>query len=169
MKHCRKCEVPLVAGENWTASASNKNDHICRKCVRDKNRKYRKANVEKIRARQASYRAENKGIIDARIAKWRLENPDKVRAGLAKYQKDNLPKFRASKAKRRALKKAQTPSWYCHETVTAIYEGCPDGWHVDHIVPLAKGGLHSHENLQYLPAAENLSKGDSDCWLSWSA
>jgi len=78
-----------------------------------------------------------------------------------------VARSKARSAKRRALIKKQTPSWYCHETVTAIYEGCPEGWHVDHIVPLAKDGLHSHENLQYLPAAENLSKGDSDCWIDW--
>ena len=33
--------------------------------------------------------------------------------------------------------------------------------HVDHIVPLAKGGLHCQTNLQVLTAVENIQKGDS--------
>ena len=32
--------------------------------------------------------------------------------------------------------------------------------HVDHHIPLSKGGLHVPENLWVITAAENLSKGD---------
>ena len=32
-------------------------------------------------------------------------------------------------------------------------------YHVDHIIPLAKGGLHTPDNLQILPAEVNCSKG----------
>ena len=31
-------------------------------------------------------------------------------------------------------------------------------WHVDHIVPLTKGGLHKPTNLQVVPGTWNLSK-----------
>ena len=34
-----------------------------------------------------------------------------------------------------------------------------DNFHVDHIVPLAKGGLHCHTNLRVIPAIDNLRKG----------
>ena len=45
--------------------------------------------------------------------------------------------------------------------IKRIYENCPKGYHVDHIIALAVGGKHHQENLQYLPASVNCSKGKS--------
>ena len=35
-----------------------------------------------------------------------------------------------------------------------------DGWHLDHIIPLSKGGTNHYTNLQPLWAKENMSKSD---------
>lgn len=43
--------------------------------------------------------------------------------------------------------------------IKEIYANCPPGHEVDHIIPLAKGGLHHQDNLQYLTVRENRSKG----------
>jgi len=43
--------------------------------------------------------------------------------------------------------------------IKLIYENCPEGYHVDHIVALASGGLHHQDNLQYLEKSENCRKG----------
>lgn len=55
------------------------------------------------------------------------------------------------------------PPWSQTQLIEKFYENCPERHHVDHIVPL-KGkevsGLHVIENLQYLTAEENLSKGN---------
>lgn len=67
---------------------------------------------------------------------------------------------------RASIVKQATPSWLTIDDKMAIrdmYRNCPDGYHVDHIMPL-KGqhlsGLHVPWNLQWLPAQENLSKGN---------
>jgi hypothetical protein len=64
---------------------------------------------------------------------------------------------------RKALKLSRVPSWADSEKIKEIYANCPEGYHVDHIVPLQGelvSGLHVETNLQYLPALENLSKGN---------
>ena len=43
--------------------------------------------------------------------------------------------------------------------IQLIYEKCPDGYHVDHVVALAVDGKHHQDNLQYLPISENCRKG----------
>ena len=60
--------------------------------------------------------------------------------------------------------KQATPLWADVFTIKNFYLACPDGMHVDHIIPL--GGeficwLHTLENLQYLPAEDNLAKGNA--------
>lgn len=62
--------------------------------------------------------------------------------------------YRAKKAQRRV-------SWSDSESIKLFYNNCPVGYHVDHIIPLngkTVSGLHVINNLQYLPAAENIRK-----------
>jgi len=42
--------------------------------------------------------------------------------------------------------------------INKIYEMCPNGYEVDHIIALSEGGPHHQDNLQYLPAMENRRK-----------
>ena len=60
------------------------------------------------------------------------------------------------------------------QLIKRIYENCPDGYHVDHIIALAAGGLHHQDNLQYLEISENCRKGkgsnfDSTKAIDWRA
>ena len=59
-----------------------------------------------------------------------------------------------------ARKRYQTP---IDEDVAALqefYKNCPEGYEVDHIIPLSKGGAHSLSNLQYLTVSENRRKSN---------
>ena len=70
---------------------------------------------------------------------------------------------RASHAKRRAFKKNTRPvERHLLKLLGEIYRHCPEGYHVDHILPLNKGGQHHPDNLQYLPAIINVTKRDNE-------
>ena len=59
-----------------------------------------------------------------------------------------------------AKQRAQTPDDADLKLIQQIYENCPEGYEVDHIIPISKGGLHHQDNLQYLPWLENRRKGN---------
>lgn len=93
--------------------------------------------------------------------KYRGANYEKCLQASQKWRKANLEYDAHRTGLYRARRLAACPTWVDDEKLKAVYLGCPDGFHVDHIVPL-KGekvsGLHVPWNLQYLPATENLRK-----------
>lgn len=92
-------------------------------------------------------------------AKYYTENKDYFQ----QYWSEHLPEQRAKNAKRRALILQRTVKWADLEEIKQFYMNCPEGYHVDHYYPLQGEtvcGLHVLENLQYLTAFDNLSKGN---------
>ena len=92
---------------------------------------------------------------------WNRRNPAVVRTAVKRWIKKN-PERRAWY--RRAHKngvKHNCPTWVDKQELKQVYEICPEGLEVDHIIPL-KGklvsGLHVPWNLQYLTREENLKK-----------
>lgn len=58
----------------------------------------------------------------------------------------------------------RTPIWANLEKIRLIYLNCPEGMHVDHIIPLkgtSVSGLHIENNLQYLLPKDNISKSNN--------
>ena len=60
----------------------------------------------------------------------------------------------------RAKLRNQTPADADRKAIREFYSACPDGYEVDHIIPISKGGLHHLSNLQYLTISENRSKSN---------
>ncbi len=81
-----------------------------------------------------------------------------------RWQKNNRDKVRLKSATERAVRLQRMPAWADKQAIKNFYLNCPEGYHVDHIIPLRGklvSGFHVLENLQYLPAKENMSKGNT--------
>ena len=171
-------EKVRIAVENWR---SKNKEHIkdydaARRVTNAAQRSdARKAYYAKNKAAELAYRKEyalnNPGKIKAAQDKYTVANADARKASVRGWKKRNPESGAALKAKRRAAKLQQTPPWYTHTDCVAIYKELKPGYHLDHIIPLQGenvSGLHWHHNLQLLPAAENMSKGnkfDSDTYV----
>jgi len=94
---------------------------------------------------------------------WRDTNKDAINIVSKKWRENNKDVTRARKARYRASKLNASPSWADIKAIKLFYKNCPEGYHVDHIIPLQGRnvrGLHVLCNLQYLTASENQSKGN---------
>jgi hypothetical protein len=129
---------------------------------------YREAHREKYRA----YAEERYASYPEYKAAWYVANREKQRGYAATYRDANPEKVRAMGAKYRAVKCSATIG--DPQAITAIYrrarenkrvhcylcgELIPMGQrHVDHIMPLSKGGSHTASNLAIACAHCNMSK-----------
>lgn len=178
MKFCPGCELNKSI-DNFHTSKNTKTGLTskCKSCASldykencDKKkamvRKYREENLDQVRDTYRIYYAENKQKFLDRAEKWHKENPDKVKRSVNEYGKRTQKAKNARTAAYRAAKIQATPPWLTQEhyaQMEEIYKNCPEGYHVDHIMPLRgvnSSGLHVPWNLQYLPALENMSKGN---------
>lgn len=98
-----------------------------------------------------------------RNQEYRKNNPDKVATWKKADRTRNKARVLADNASRRSLIRGDTSAdvvaVYC---LRDFYRGMSLGeeFHVDHIVPISRGGEHRADNLQVIPAIDNLRKGN---------
>lgn len=122
---------------------------------------WRARNKERVKDYLKKYNKEVRDIPAEleRLREWEKANPDKA-----------LVLSREKSRRHQAAKRMACPSWVDRSALKAIYADAVRlqsetgvAMHVDHIVPLLGKlvcGLHVPWNLQVLPAAENMKKGN---------
>ena len=115
---------------------------------------WKEANPEKVLENQKIYYQKHAEQERMRVSVWKKANPDKVNA---------------YKATRKAIQNkvhdihTSDDKWLLAEFYSLAKlreEVLGFKWHVDHIVPLSKGGRNCLTNLQVVPEHWNLSKGN---------
>ena len=141
------------------------------------NKNWETRNPDKVRAIKERYRLANLQKVSAAKRKWRLENPIRMQQARDNWTANNADRRRicknACQKRREAAKLKAHPKWANDFFIEEAYDlaarrsmmksGGHAKWHVDHIVPLRSKvvcGLHVHNNLRVVPAAQNRAKGN---------
>lgn len=151
IKLCRRCSEVKDCREFYVDnSKKDKISTYCKQCTIEKSKLW--ANENKAKRSQI-------------VTKWKNRNIEEYRNYHRGYRMANLNKMSEKEARRRCKKRGNgvfvitknelnklysTPCYICQSSPSS---------HLDHIIPLAKGGRHSIGNLAGACASCNLQKG----------
>ena len=154
--------------------AENREDHL--ENGRNNYHSDLETNRQRKRERAAAERANNPAASRQRSRKHYVNNRDQERERVRQYRIDN-PEANYAYSQAYLLRRrgvtvegpidrdvvADLDDWICQlcgweidDTITNRYD--PGYLHVDHIVPLSKGGIHAYTNVQATHAYCNMSK-----------
>lgn len=123
--------------------------------------RYRKRHPDRIAAQYQRQISLDPNFAKNRSAKQRADDPVGTLQYYREWRNNNRDKTRFYSKTRRSIQRKQTPPWANDEETLAFYRACPDGYEVDHIIPLRGkrvSGLHVVGNLQYLTPTQNRRK-----------
>lgn len=165
MKYCSKCNQT----KDYSLFSKNKNrkDGLqanCKECRTLMQFNYRRSNKEKANNTSKKFREQNRESFLNTLKKYReTEHGKSKRCFLEQKRKANLLK--------------RIPKWLSEDEMWLIEEVFKLAslrtkttnikWQVDHIIPLqgeTVSGLHCPENLQVIPAIDNMKKNNRWDW-----
>ena len=171
IKTCTKCSEEKTLDDFYGHKKGRHGKHPeCKICYNERVKKYRSVNKEKYIGTQIKWREKNIDKINQGIRERRKQNPDIKKESNKRYRKSHPEANIRSKNKRRA-RNANVPSGtlpikdellnnqggMCANCKTKNKKSI---WHLDHIIPISKGGHNTKENVQILCQRCNLSKRD---------
>lgn len=187
-KKCPKCNTVKDLDEFYK-NRTKKDGHTvyCKACISAYSKEYHSTHKEECRERLNKWRNENreyvrqrdrdyyKNTLDAQHAKdkrYRDSHPQERAEHNKNYRESHREYFHNKVRERRALKNSTSDGTITVEFEskllleqkgTCAYCGCDlseTGMHLDHIIPLSRGGTHTASNVHWVCPRCNLSKGN---------
>lgn len=168
-KVCPMCKVLKPRSEFYKKLTTMSG--YCKTCSDIKTNEFRQANPQtwgdygnkSRRERYATDEDYRNKISDSKTERYAANKDEILEVRRERYATDRG--YRAAcLARNRRTQQAQ-PKWADVNAIREVYKTCPEGCHVDHVIPLRGridgrrvSGLHIAENLQHLTAGENLRK-----------
>lgn len=170
-KTCPKCgECKSLSAFSKQSDRPDGHAYICKPCDNERRKQNYRENHDRELAYRRKYTAENRDKVREYYfnnlhlrAAWRDKNREKIREQSRVYRRSHPETFRASKLKRRALEMSINGA-HSADDIRALIAGqtdkrgvlrcwhcgkpCADKYHIDHFVPLAKGGTNDAGNLR---------------------
>ena len=178
MKTCSKCttEKPFSEfGKHKQTKDGYKSR--CKICNAEEMRSYYASNSDSVKNSVNLWVSKNKDKHSTYVQKWALENAERKKSSNSLWKKNRKDLVNASIQKRRAAKKNQLGIVSCDivEKLMGLQKcSCINcnkdlrlGYHIDHMMPLSLGGIHSDENLQLLCPTCNIKKHNKDP-IAWA-
>jgi hypothetical protein len=146
--------------------------------ILDNKKSYWQKNREILIVKNKKRWQKNKESYRASVKEYQIRNKEKIKKIAKEYYENNKDKAYMNNAKRRALKHfvhfspfkrkqiLDRDNWKCRHCGIKVHDrsagnwNTPDKAHIDHIIPLSKGGDSKPSNLQTLCRTCNLSKKD---------
>ena len=163
-------EIAPIFAKNSTKKDGLNNQ--CKVCVRNGYLKRYEANKDRVLANNKKYRQENVSLMTAIKAEWRRRNAERDRHNSQEWRRNNIERAReldrANASRRRAWKRGvesdgstlgdlinlnpEPICYLCDREITSDI-------HIDHVVPLARGGSDTIDNKALTHPFCNMSKG----------
>ncbi|AFR50019.1 HNH endonuclease [Gordonia sp. KTR9] len=159
LKQCNTCADPLPLDQFAPRADGYRGlNGTCRGCKNDQVADYQRRNPEKVAAR---------------VRRWNATNRARSHEIAKRYRDSHSLAERVRKGHVRAVARdgdadrIHPEKLLAHWDIEGIdparcyYTGLPlgDNWHLDHMTPLSRGGLHRVDNLVPCCASVNMSKG----------
>lgn len=170
-----KQEAVSLGLKHYQPNEPCKNGHVakrfvsnggCSECLKIGVRKYQSENRDVLLIKKSEWAKKNKDKNLAQSLRWYRENTEKAIRLNKESKKRNwgstVMAGRRATSKRRAALILRLPKWANMKLIRDVYDKCPEGMVVDHIIPLQGknvSGLHVETNLQYLSFVANAKKG----------